>query len=251
IWEEFLREYRFSEYAGSVLLYLGGMSEKEKKYSEAAKYYRRIVDEYKDSLWFQEALFSLGHLYWNKGEIEDAEAYFRKLAGQSGPLAVKGKLYMAKILSQKGEKEKALALYNELSENDSVSGIALLNKAFLLKDLKQYSEAVEDFYKVIKSGFDNPEIRFSLALCLEKTGDVDRAIGEYFKAIYEFSEEKDSLSSQEGAKNYAVKSYFRLAKLYEKKSETKEAARIYQKIIDLGVSEAKIAEKRLEELGVE
>ncbi len=48
--------------------------------------------------------------------------------------------------------------------------------------------------------------------------------------------------------NYSVKAYFRIARVYEKIGKRAEAEKTYQKIINLGVKEAKIAEARLEEL---
>jgi len=247
VWKDFLKKYPHSQYAGSVGLYLGGVSEKEKKYSEAQKYYRQVINDHKDSSWGQEALFSLGHLYWNRGDIDKAEEYFRQLAQDETPLGLKAKLYLAKVTAYKGELSQALKLYNLLSDSPgNIAGIALTEKAFLLKEMKNYQQAIKAFRAVIKKGVDTPDVRFSLGICLEKASQNDEAIEEYFKVIYIFSgEDEEKVNDPKG---YRVKAYFRIARIHEKYNKLKEAKKVYQKIVALDVEESKIAQMRLEEL---
>ena len=247
VWKDFLAQYPHSQYAASVALYLGGVCEKEENYFEAEEYYKKVVNEYKDSSSAQEALLSLGHLYWNRGNLEKAQSYFQRLSKRRTPLALKGKLYLAKILFQKEEFQKALKLYDELIESTSpISRVALAEKAFLLKEMKDYHQAITVFQRAIAENIDNPELRFTLGLCLEKVDRGQDAIEEYFKVIYAFSDQGDSMNSN--STNYGVKAYFRIARVYEKIGKEKEAKKAYQKIIDLGVKEANIAEARLKEL---
>jgi len=247
VWKDFLARYPHSQYAASVALYFGGVCEKEENYSEAEEYYKKVVSDYKDSSSAQEALLSLGHLYWNRGNLEKAQNCFRRLSKRRTPLALKGKLYLAKILFQKGENQKALKLYDDLIESTSpISKVALAEKAFLLKEMKDYRQAIAVFQRAIAENIDNPELRFTLGLCLEKVDRGEDAIEEYFKVIYAFSDQEDSRNSN--STNYDVKVYFRIARIYEKMGKREEAKKAYQKIIDLGVKEANIAAARLKEL---
>jgi len=247
VWKDFLSRYPHSQYAASVVLYLGGVSEKEKNYSEAEEYYKRVISDYKESSCSQEALLSLGHLYWNRGNLERAQSYFERLSKRQTSLALKGKLYLAKILFQSGKNQKALKLYDELVNSDSpVFKVALADKAYLLKEMKDYRQAVTIFRKAIEEDIDNPGLRFALGLCLEKVDKKQEAIDEYFKVIYTFSSYREPEAGE--SKNYEIKAYFRIARIYEKMGNKKEAKKIYQKIISLDVGEAKIAEARLKEL---
>lgn len=247
IWKDFLNRYPHSQYAASVILYLGGLSEKEESYFEAEKYYKRIISDYKESSSRQEALLSLGHLCWSRGNLEGAQSYFERLSKRQTSLALKGKLYLAKILFQRGKNQEALKLYDELVNLDSpVFKVALADKAFLLKEMKDYRQAVTIFQKAIKEDVDNPGLRFALGLCLEKVDKKQEAIEEYFKIIYAFFNYMESEAGE--SKGYEVKAYFRIARIYERMENKKEAKKIYQKIISLGVGEAKIAEARLKEL---
>ncbi|MEI8350011.1 MAG: tetratricopeptide repeat protein [Candidatus Omnitrophota bacterium] len=249
VWGQFLAKFSQSSYAACVSLYLGGLYEREKNYPEAERYYQQVVTQYASSNWAKEAYVSLGHLYWSRGDLDRAETYFKKVQDKDSPLSSKSKLYLAKIYMQKGAAQDALVLYDELiSSGADVSRIATLEKAYALKDIKEYSRAIPLFRQVIDAGMDSPKIRFSLGTCLEKTNQNKEAIDEYFKAAYIFSKdtpEEPVTDSEE----YTVKAYFRVAKIYEKENKTAAAIEIYKKIVGSDTEEAKIAKERLEELG--
>lgn len=250
IWKGFLVRYPNSQYAPSVALYLGGLYEKEEKYIEAEEYYHKIIDDYRDSPLAQESLLSLGHLYWSRGNLEKAQSCFKRLSERQIPLALKAKLYLAQIFFQEGQYRKALNLYNELAEVESpITKVALSEKAFLLKEIKDYDQAIGIFERAIAEGADSPEIRFTLGLCLEKVDRGEEAVEEYLKAIYAFSGRNDSGNGD--SVRYDVKAYFRIARIYEKSGKNEEAGKIYRKIISLGVEEGKIAGVRLKALNIE
>ncbi|MDD3295889.1 MAG: tetratricopeptide repeat protein [Candidatus Omnitrophica bacterium] len=247
-WKEFLAKYPNSQYKGSVALYLGGLYEKDCNYFEAEKYYKKVADECQDSSWGKEGLLSLGHLYWSKGDIEKAKDYFEKISQEHTSLAQKAKLYLAKILTQEGDTAGALLIYEDIiSLSSSASSIALLEKAFILKEQKKYSQAAE-FFKLAKaSGAESIEAEFSLGFCLEKAGIKREAVDQYFKLIYVLSGPKQGIASTEDT-DYIIKAYFRIAKIYERDGQIKEAEKAYRKIVGLKTAEAKIAKLRLKEL---
>ncbi len=248
IWASFLKKYPHSQYWASVALYLGGLYEKEDNFSEAQKYYRWVAAENKDSLWGYEALLALGHLYWNNGDLEKAEEYFETLAKKPTPLTAKSKLYLARILVQKQKYDMALNIYDELAKGkEPLAGIACLEKALIFKEQGKYSEANEMFKRAIDLGVDNQELRFSFGSCLEKIALPKEAVEQYFKVIYNFgTEDPQNMTAED--KDYKAKSFFRIARIYEKENNLTEAKKIYQKIINLGVEESKVAETRLKKL---
>ncbi|MCK9573176.1 MAG: tetratricopeptide repeat protein [Candidatus Omnitrophica bacterium] len=249
IWEEFLVKFKSSPYAASVALYLGGLYEKEQNYEEAEKYYKMTLDNYRDSSIAAEAMFSLGHLAMMKEDYAKAEDYFRKISLSDDPVSLKAKIYLAKIYVRKGLTKDALGLYDDLmSSSPNISKAAMLEKALLLKDTREYEQASKLFRKLINQGVDSMEVRFSLASCLEKMEKNKEAIEEYFKVIYLFSSAKDSMNKEAGS-GYEVKSYFRIAKIYEKENKIEAAKELYQKIAGSDTEESRIAKMRLEELG--
>ena len=242
IWHDFLNKYPNSQYHSSVSIYLGGLYEKEKRYDVAELYYQKVFQGETNDSWVDEAAFALGHLYFSLNDLTQAQSYFQKLSVKDTPLGLKGKLYLAKTLIQQGKSEEALNIYDKLiGLSIPMSTAALVEKGFLLKEMKQYSQAIEVFKTALLKGVDTVEIRFSLGLCLEKAGLEEQAIEEYFKIIYTFEQEKEDL-------DYQIRAYFRIAKIYEKTNKISDAKKIYEKIITLDVEEAKVAKVRLEEL---
>ncbi len=246
-WSDFLVRFPVSQYAGSVALYLGGVNEKEGDYIEAEKYYKKVMNEFKDTSWSYEAILSLGHLYWSMDNLELAERHFRDLSKKNTSLAIKGKLYLAEILSQTDREEEAFDFYDQLIHSESsVSKIALVNKASLFRQLKEYRQAAVLYRKAIESGVDGADIIFSLALCYEKTGSSEKAIEYYFKVIY--TSEGKAIGASDQVITYRTKSYFRIARIYEKQNKLEEARLIYDKIVAMDVKESRIAQARLKEL---
>ncbi|MCF7876802.1 MAG: tetratricopeptide repeat protein [Candidatus Omnitrophica bacterium] len=245
IFNKFLKNYPDSEYTNSVNFYLGGIYEKERKFQEAEKYYKMVAKNPDNTLTNQEALLALGHLAWSKKDLDKAEEYFKKAMAQPTSLGLKSKLYLAKIYQQKQKNKIALELYQELINSQTeIAKIALLNKAFLLKETKKYQKAIKAFKQALENGLDSAKIRFALGVCLEKKELNQEAIQQYFKLIYTYPE-----TNQDSQQiNYKIKAYFRIAKIYENRNDRDLAGKIYQKIIDLGIKESKIAKIRLEKL---
>ncbi|MDD5195904.1 MAG: tetratricopeptide repeat protein, partial [Candidatus Omnitrophica bacterium] len=213
-------------------------SEGEENFPEAEKYYKKVMQEYTGTQWNSEATLSLGHLYWRQGYLDKAEEYFNKTASSEEPIALKTKLYLAKIEAQKGNEKEAMKIYDELSASpSSIAKIAVLEKAFLFKENNDYKNAIALFKKAINDGVDSPEIRFNLGQCFEKINKDDDALKEYLTLIYSFSDQ-----------SHSVKAYFRIAKIYEKKKNYDAAKEIYEKIMNLNTEEGKIARTRLEAL---
>ncbi|MCM8786601.1 MAG: tetratricopeptide repeat protein [Candidatus Omnitrophica bacterium] len=238
LWETFLSKFPTSNYAGYIALYLGGLCEKEQNYQEAEFYYRKVIDEYKNTRWEKEALFSLAHLFWLKNQLDDAQKYFVEVVKLNEPISIKAKLYLAKLYTQKKDYEKALELYDELILSKSnVWEAAIVDKAILLKDMQEYAKAISLFQDIIKKGIDSPKIRMNLGYCLEKLAKYQEALEEYFVVIYSFDDE-----------DYKIKTYFHIARVYEKQEKFDAAKEIYNKIISSKKDEAKVAQVRLKEL---
>ncbi len=249
VWNDFFIRYPQSSYRPSVALYLGGVYEKENNYIEAEKYYLRVAEEYRTESWGQEAQLSLGHLYWAMGNLDKAAEFFYGLSSVRNPLGVKGKLYLADVTAEQGDTTTALKLYNELIEPQSVvSKVALVSKANLLTRLKDHHQAITVFRQAIAAGVDTPDVVFSLASALEKAGRNLEAIEEYLKVAYMFDTQAKEGEESE-ASEFRTRAYFRIARIYEEENNIPEAKKIYQKIIDSGAKEAKIAKTRLDELG--
>ncbi|OQX84664.1 MAG: hypothetical protein B6D55_08620, partial [Candidatus Omnitrophica bacterium 4484_70.2] len=171
--------------------------------------------------------------------FKEAEEYLNKIIKQAPSLiSSKAKLFLARLYSQEDKNEAALKIYDEvIKENNTFSSFALLEKAYLFKELREYKKAIKLFEEAEEKGIKNPLLYFSLGFCWEKLKDKKNALANYFKIIYLFDDPKSQ-----------AKAYFRIAKIYEEENRFQEAARIYKKIISLGIKESKIAQERLKRI---
>lgn len=236
VWRKFLDKFSNSSYAPTVALSIGGVFEKNNNFEEAERYYKFVLEKYPD--YATEALISLGHLTWKNNELEKAKDYFKRVIDKGGLPSLKAKLYLAQVYAYQEDIAKALKMYDSLITSDTeFSNIARVRKALLLKDQGEYKEAISLLKTAIKKGLDSAQIRFYLAFCLEKLGKIKDALEEYFKLIYVFDN-----------KEYKIKAYFRIARLYEKENSIEEAIKVYRKIMEMDVKESGIAKERLDEL---
>jgi tetratricopeptide (TPR) repeat protein len=80
--------------------------------------------------------------------------------------------------------EKALQCYNDILEIDPSQGVAYYQKGNIILFIKDdYEEAMELYNKAIFLGEKNSNLFNNIALCNEKKGNIDQAIGWNDKAI--------------------------------------------------------------------
>ena len=239
ILEKFIIRFPYSEYLPSVLLNLGNLYFKKEKLRKAEKYYRRIIRNFSSDELKYEALLGIVNIRIQENKKKEAEEYLKKVIKEA-PLVLrcKAKLLWADFLRDQGRKREALEVYEEvIREETSLSSLAFLKKAYLLKDLRRYSQAISSFRKALEKGIKNPEVYFLLGYCWEKLKDEKNALDNYFKVVYLFKDKK-----------YKTKAYFRIAKIYERENRWEEAKRIYERVLSLGVEESKIAQEKIKEL---
>ncbi len=236
---KFIRLFAKSKNIALVYLYMGEIYQAESDYSKAEYFYQAAVDErrsFADTA--DEAEFSLGVLYFNKGYFSKAQRCFKALENASGPLSINAQLYTARIFVNEGKEDKALNIYKDISQGKGeAASRALMEYAFLLKDMGRYNEAKTAFEELIKRGSDFPQVHLAFGFCMEKLGMLKEAIEEYFRIV-----------SNSSKVEYKVKAYFRIARIYRRQNNLVEAESIYRKIINMNREESKIARRELEEL---
>lgn len=239
--EDFVKKFPHSQYLPVVYLNLGNLYEESKKLDKAESYFQWIIKNYPDTPYYYEAALALAHIYRRGGKIEEAKKYLKELIeSDNKKMVYKAKLYLADILREEGANSEALQIYNSLIKlkGEPVARKAMVEKGFLLKELKEYKKAVSVLRQASEGGVSDPMLYFALGYCLEKVHREDEAISEYFKIIYLY---ENNLEDK-------VKAFFRIARIYEKKNKWQEAKEIYQKIIELNVEESRVAEERIKEI---
>jgi outer membrane protein assembly factor BamD (BamD/ComL family) len=149
----------------------------DNEYDEALTQYLIVVHQFLDSPFYNESLYQAGVCYYQLGHFDLADIQFSKYLDQTGSLkyfeeVVDYKFQIAKHY-QNGykihpfgiatlpriapAKEEAVELFDEVAAalpNSELAANALFSKAFLLKELKEYKESLEEF-QILARRFPN------------------------------------------------------------------------------------------------
>lgn len=208
----FVKNFPQDDLMGKVYYLYSQCFLKKQDYPRALNYLEKIIAEVKDKEIIKAAEYDIGHI----------------------------KLRLARQASADGRVDKAVSLYDEVIESDkNLSKQALLDKAFLFKEKKDYVQAVICFEQAAQFVNISARAIFSYAFCLERVGRIQDATARYWEIIH-VKDEQDNME-------YKLKAYFRLARLYEKQGRRQEAGDIYNQVAALDVEESKIAAARLAE----
>jgi tetratricopeptide (TPR) repeat protein len=225
--------------------------------------------------------FILGWVYYEKGELEESKAQFKKwydfcqknllirnpsevyynyslglIDFRQGKID-SAKSSLSKLDSLSLEIEDAnnkafLAFCSKLLEGEVLLAEHLPDKALPLLEKATLSENLGTFYQenvhLIFMNF--PSTKDGIARAYIQKGDIDKAIAEYEQLIHFGADEKEHFLAH-------PKYHYRLAILYEQTGQKAKAIEHYQKFLELwkdadpGIAEVEDARKRLAGLKVE
>jgi tetratricopeptide (TPR) repeat protein len=129
-----------------------------------------------------EVQHNLGLAYKRKGDLEAAEAAFRK-ATELDPDFAEPHGALAVMLAQAGKRDEAIVEEEIAVELDPESTLYLYNLAVLYKDSGRPAEAEQAFLALEELDPDNAEIQYHLGTTLLGLGRVDEAIAYLEKYI--------------------------------------------------------------------
>jgi tetratricopeptide (TPR) repeat protein len=207
------------------------------KIKEAYKLYEKIINNFSNSSYYWRSLFNAALIDLEQQRIQLAKKRLQKLNSAKTNYSVSVKFLLGSVNQNQGNLEQALEYYSQITGSSSLKEKAMLNTAFILKDLRRYQQAIPVFLELIESYQDSSTLRLALGYCLHKTGKTKEAIEQYRKVIYNFNNNQDRL-----------KAYFRIARLYLENNQIEDAKGIYRQIIQSGHPEAKVAREKLKQL---
>jgi TolA-binding protein len=210
----------------------------------ARRYFSTLASDFSSSSLAPAAYYYIGAIDEEEGKDDQAIESFKKLMDKGkSDMAGNASVAVADIYAKQGKAAEAMSLYKEiLADYPHMAGLVLprIGDLYLLEGNKE--EAVSSYRQALKcvSSKEMPEIHFKLADILQAEGREEDAAGEFIRiyALY-----PDSAVS--------LKALLRVAGIYEKTANFKEARKIYEKISAMPVPEAKYAGERLEILAAE
>jgi len=233
-------KYPDSSLTPEVIWWLGEYYYRRNDLSLARRYFSSLIQDFPKSSLVPNAYYILGSIFEAEADYDAAVDSFGKVA-ELGKSDITGTaaIAMADVYIKQGKLDLALVTYKRvLADYVNLSSLIYPKLADIYSRLGDYNEAIEYYTKSLSAVpvRDMSTIQFKIAELKEAQGKLDDAIEEYTKVSYLYSEDSE----------LSVKSLLRVAQIYEGKENFKEAAKIYEKIISLGVEEAKYAKERID-----
>ncbi|QHS22578.1 tetratricopeptide repeat protein [Virgibacillus sp. MSP4-1] len=128
--------------------------------------------------------FNIGLLYHQWGHLEQAEKLFHQLMDKY-PMEGELKLYLAEIYVDKEQDDKAIDLLNQFNKDDDYYIPSLLELADLYQSQGLYEVAEQKLLEAKQILPNEPVIDFALGELLFASGDYNKSIPHYEKALKE------------------------------------------------------------------
>ncbi|MBN1912915.1 MAG: tetratricopeptide repeat protein [Candidatus Omnitrophica bacterium] len=223
-----------------VVWWLGEYYYRKGDFNLSRRYFLSLVNDFPKSDLVADAYYYLGLTYEEDAKYEEAVENFKKVTGSAGSdLAGQAYIRIADIYIEQGKLEPALEVYFKVKEDYSNLAALLYPKiGDLYRRMNNFSEAI-NFYLLsldIAGVRQLADIQFKIAESKEAMNAPDEAVEEYLKVPY--------LYSENGI--LAVRSFLRVAAIYESRQAFDKAEEVYKKLISMGVEEAKYAQERID-----
>lgn len=144
-------------------------------YDEAIPYYRKVLalDGKRMS-----SLYSLGLVYKDKGELDEAEKIFLGLGDRAD-----GHYGLGMVYQKKASFDKAILEYKRAIELDSTKIFLHHSLGAVLLEMGRYEEAVSAFKGAIPFQPNDPSTYYNLGITYWKMGRLNEAIAAYRKVL--------------------------------------------------------------------
>jgi len=233
-------KYPDSGLTPEIMWWLGEYYYRQADQATARRYFLSLIQDFSKSNLVPDAYYVLGSLAAEESKFEEAIGYFRKAieAGRSD-LAGQASVAIADIYVRQQNEQAAVETYQDvIRQYPHLAHLAYPKLADIYRQQGRHREAA-DFYRKsleVVPLRQMPDMQFMIAQSLQAQGLVDEAIEEYLKVAYLYTERTE----------LTAKALLRAAGLYEGKEGFKEAIGIYERVVSMGVEEAKYAQERID-----
>jgi TolA-binding protein len=233
-------KYPDSTLTAEIMWWLGEYYYRRNDLELARRYFSSLIQDFPKSSLIADSYYALGSSYAEESKLEDAVTNFKKVIelGRSD-LAGQAATAIADIYVKQEKPDSALDAYNGiLKQYPHLESLIYPKMGELFFKVSQYDRSLEYYKKSldIVPVKDMPAIQLKIAEVIEAQGNQDKAVEEYLKVTYLYSENTA----------LATKALLRVAQIYEQKEDYKEASTIYKRIVAMNVEEAKYAQERID-----
>lgn len=235
-------KYPQDEVAEEALIWLGDYAMTQNQFSEAIIYYEQFIQNYPKSENIDLVLYEVGQAYNAEKSYDKAVNSFKKVSNKNRDILVKAQISIAEIFTKDLNTASALETYqNIIQSSPEFQRDAYIKIAEVHKKDNNYSKAIAAYKSALSSAkalsqISDAEIQFKIADTHETSNKDKQAIDEYLKIPYLYPK----------AEQWVIKSYLRIAKIFEEQEKWEEAVITYKKIIQFNQEESKFAKERLD-----
>ncbi|MDD4941181.1 MAG: tetratricopeptide repeat protein [Candidatus Omnitrophica bacterium] len=223
-----------------IMWWLGEYYYRQNDLLLAVRYFTSLIQDFPDSTLVLDAHYALGSIYSEEERFAEAQEQFSKvMASGKSDLAAQAAIAVADLLVRQGERDQAVAMYQEkLKDYPDLAHLIYPKIADIRFQQGRYDDAISLYKKALTLVplRQMADIQFKAAEVFQTQGKTSAAIEEYLKVLYLYS----------GNKALEVRSLLRVAKIYEDEENIPEAIRVYERIRAMDVPEAKFAAERIE-----
>jgi tetratricopeptide (TPR) repeat protein len=229
-----------SELLPYLYLQIGELKFNTQDWDSALANFQNAIQLAKTAEIKQEAIYWRGWCYYKKGQTRRALQEFNKLF-EIDKLWEQSKFYSAIILKEEKDYQNAIKLLQEVIANGrQFKRLAMLLLGDIYVELKEINKAIGMYKDLEGAPYDaiSAEASFKIGEILESEGKLSQAILQYLKIASLYPDETP----------FVPKAKIRCARLLEKEGKISEALKIYHQLAQGEGEEAIYAREKLKEL---
>lgn len=256
ICRQFIEQYPDSVWAPEVIFWLAELYFNQGNYMDAESLFLRVARDFEGHALAARALYWAGRSASARSDYVGAIERFSEVAKTypNSDILPQVRFAQGDALTEQGDFSVAILAFEEIIRKYPESG--LVNLAWGRKGGCQFSLAVDNpaqyeasmqSYQAILDRPDAPDAlklqaEYKIGRCLEKTGMFDKAFSRYMNVVYSFK----TVDRTPRSVMWFTRSAFGAAALKENERAWLDAVRVYERVVEAGVTAKDDALRRIE-----
>ena len=209
-----------------------------------------------------DALFRAGRSALQQNEFKRGRDYFSALIKNypASPKRPEARYFQGLALCELGQFDAAILIFNEIikqyPDHDLAEPAAIkrADSQFVLgsDEPKRYEEAVASYQLVLDrpgcSAATRLQVKYKIGRCLEKLGKTNEAFNQYLQVVYSYLQNQEQTPVGD---LWFTRAAFNAAGILEEQQKWRQAANIYERVIEADIPASRDAEERVEKMRAE
>ncbi len=257
-----ISSYPRSSKAPEALFRIGEDDYNNKRYNSAEIIFSRLAHDYPAAPLAADALFRAGRSALQQNEFKRGRDYFSALIKNypASPKRPEARYFQGLALCELGQFDAAILIFNEIikqyPDHDLAEPAAIkrADSQFVLgsDEPKRYEEAVASYQLVLDrpgcSAATRLQVKYKIGRCLEKLGKTNEAFNQYLQVVYSYLQNQEQTPVGD---LWFTRAAFNAAGILEEQQKWRQAANIYERVIEADIPASRDAEERVEKMRAE